>query len=363
MLKLIRTKPGLTKGGKPFDYVVKDKVAKGEYRLEFIPAEIVGTARPIEVYRSKRAKDNILKPWPSNPDDDSYCPAHWADLAIGRGACGFRCRVCFLNATHRCFCDPSRHVLYENLDDYEEVVREDLQQPGRNIGLGIDCSDSLLYEGRTGHARRLIPIFADANTNPFRRKLILLTKSAIVGHLEGLPIANILVTFSLNPKPIADLWEGKWNDGLRITPYIKDRLTAAARTQEMGYEVRWRVDPVFPVDNWANIYREFFFSAAKQGHRPTRITLGTYREMKMGLLTFAANWGLPPIEWIPEEMVKDGTHYHIPTAQRVKIYLQLASFIKSAWQKTRSIPIVALCKETRKVRAAVGINHNHCNCE
>ena len=71
----IRTKPEPTKNGRPFDYVVKDKVDKGEYRLECVPAEILGTSRPIEIYRAKRAKGNIIKQWKPNTNDDSYCPA------------------------------------------------------------------------------------------------------------------------------------------------------------------------------------------------------------------------------------------------------------------------------------------------
>jgi hypothetical protein len=114
--------------GKLFNHVVQEKVAKGEYRLQCIAAEILGTPRPIEVYRATRAPNTILKPWQANTDDDSYCPAHWADIAIGRGACGFRCRACFLMLTHRTFADPSRHVLYENVGDYEQVVRKELMR-------------------------------------------------------------------------------------------------------------------------------------------------------------------------------------------------------------------------------------------
>jgi|GEM_PF-609312 len=363
ILSKIRTKPGFTSSRRAFDHVVQEKISEGEYRLECIPADILGTARPIEVYRAKRAKNTIIKPWPSNPDDNSYCPAHWADIAIGRGACGFRCRACFLVRTHRGFCDPSRHVLYENVDDYEQVVRKELLKPGHNLGLGIDCGDALLYEGVTGHARRMIPLFANRQTNPYGRKLILLTKSANVRYLEGLPTANILMTFSLNPEPIADLWEGKWNDGLRITPRIEDRLTASAKAKEMGYEIRWRIDPIFPVDNWAEIYRQFLFSAAAKGHRPQRITLGTYREMGRSLLTMAAKWGLTQMEWTPPNLTKAGVHYHIDEAERIAIYRQLADSISVAWGKHGSVPIIALCKESRAVREAVGIVYNHCNCE
>jgi len=361
--KNIRTQAGFTENGKPFDHVVKRKVAKDEYRLECLTAETLGTTRPIEVYRATRARGNIIKPWESSADDDSYCPAHWADIAIGRGACGFRCRACFLMLTHRTFCDPSRHVLYQNIDDYVQAVSKELTHPGPNLGLGIDCSDSLLYEGVTGHARRLVPLFADNGTNPFGRKLILLTKSTNIHYLEGLPTANVLMTFSLNPEPVADLWEGKWNDGLRITPYVKDRLAASAKAQRMGFEVRWRIDPILPVNGWEKMYQEFFFAAAAEEHCPTRMTLGTYREMGRSLLTIAKKWGLPPMEFLPGELTKDGMHYHIPEGQRVDIYRQLVTFIRSAWQPTGAVPIIALCKETRSIREALHINHNHCNCE
>jgi DNA repair photolyase len=360
---LIRTTPGFANNGKPFDHVVKNNVAKGELRLESLSAKVLGTTRPIEVYRAKRAKGNIIKPWQSRTDDESYCPAHWADIAIGRGACGFRCRACFLMLTHRTFCDPSRHILYDNVNDHEQAVRKELMRRGPNLGLGIDCSDSLLYEGVTGHARRLIPLFADERTNPHRRKLILLTKSTNIHSLERMPTKNILMTFSLNPERIADLWEGKWNDGVRITPAIKDRLAASALAKEMGFEVRWRIDPILPVDHWALIYREFLFGAASDGHQPTRITLGTYREMGRSLLTIANKWGLPAMEFVPGELTKDGMHHHMPNGQRIDIYRQLIGFIQSAWQPTGTVPIIALCKETGSIRKALNINHSHCNCE
>lgn len=362
LLDLIRTEPGMTNEGKPFDHYVKRLEAEGKQRLECIPANIAGIARPIEVYRAER-KGNFVKPWESGSDDDSYCPAHWGDIAIGRGACGFRCRACFLMLTHRTFCDPSRHVLYENVDDYERAVREALRKPGVNLGLGIDCSDSLLYEGVTGHARRLIPLFADPDTNPHGRKLILLTKSVNVQYLEDLPTKNILATFSLNPEPIADLWEGKWNDGVRITPSVQDRLDASARTMEMGFEVRWRVDPILPIDGWEDIYGSFFADVTAAGRGPTRITLGTYREMGKSLLTMAAKWGLPTMEWARADLIKDGSHYHLPAEDRVAIYCKLVKLIKSGWKGRGPVPIIALCKETHPVRAASKIEHTHCNCE
>jgi hypothetical protein len=252
-LRAIRTVPGLTAENRPFDWYVREKVQRGEWRLECVGAEVLGLCRPLEVYRASRTA-NFIKPWPQTDDAEVYCPAHWADLAIGRGACGLRCRACFLILTHRLFCDPSRHVVYENVADYEREVRRWLKKPNRrNVGLGIDCSDSLLYEGLTGHARRLLPMSANPTTNPQGCKLVLLTKSTNVHYLEGLPTNNVLLTFSLNPEPIADLWEGKFDDGVRVTPSVAARLEASRQGQNMGFEVRWRIDPIFPVDSWQDL--------------------------------------------------------------------------------------------------------------
>lgn len=295
-------------------------------------------------------------------DAETYCPAHWADLAIGCGACGLRCRACFLNLTHRIKCDPSRHVVYENVEDYEMAVQRWLMKPNRrNLGGGIDSSDSLLYEGVTGHIRRLGPLFASPETNPNGCKLILLTKSINVHYLEEVPRENIMVTFSLNPEQIADLWEGKFRDGARVTPAIAERLNTSQRAQEMGFEVRWRIDPVIPCEGWRDTYTTFFSAAARDGHKPTRITLGTYRETQRALRAFSRLWGLAAMEWTPSTLEHDGAHYHLPACQRVDIYGQILNAIHSAWPGG-STPIVALCKEPRALRQELGLDHDMCNC-
>ncbi len=363
-LDLIHTRPAYTNDGKPFDFMVREKVESGRWRLECIKPSVVGLARPIEVYRAVRSQNNIIKPWSVTAAEQGYCSTYWADIAIGEGACSMRCRTCFLILTHRCKCDPSRHVLYENLDDYVVAVIRFLMNPSRkNIGLGIDCSDSLLYEGVTGHARHTMLLVGDPEINPKGCKLILLTKSTNIHYLKGYRSKNVVLSFSLNPEPIADLWEGKWNDGIRITPSIEKRLLASLEGQEMGFEVRWRIDPIFPLDHWQDYYLEFFHIAARTGHRPARITLGTYREMGPSLLTFSERWGLPPMEWKTSTMTRDGSHYHISAVERVAIYRFLKAAIEDGWKHTGHQPIVALCKETSTVRKATGITHDHCNCE
>jgi len=361
-LALIRTRPGTTKAGKPFDHYIQSRLASGKLRLECVRADVLGLSRPLEIFRAARTS-SFIKPWTRTSTTNSYCPGNWADLGIGSGPCGLRCRSCFLLLTHRIMQDPSRHLVYDNVEDCERQVRRWLKKPKRKtLGLGIDSSDSLLYEGVTGHARRLIPIFADPVINHHGVKLLLLTKSTNVHYLQGLPTKNVIMSFSLNPEPIADLWEGKFNDGVRVTPPVADRLEAALAAQAMGFEVRWRVDPIFAVENWQQTYATFFNKAAAAGHRPTRITMGTYRETNPSMASFSQGWGQPPMEVSLENLVKEGDHYHLPVDERVAIYSHLAEAITEAWKGSGQEPLVALCKEPLTVRQAVGLDNRHCNC-
>ena len=253
----------------------------------------------------------------------------------------------------------------------ERWLRDPLRKPQHTLGLGIDCSDSLLYEGVTGHARRYIPLFADPARNPKGCKLILLTKSANIQYLEGLPTKNVVVTFSLNPESVADAWEGKYEDGVRVTPPIPVRLAAARQAQDWGFETRFRVDPILPVTDWERHYQEFFAQAARSGISPSYITLGTYREKNASLDAMRKWWQLPAMEIdVRADLLREGTHNHVPASERQTLYATVNECINRAWPGLRdskgvrlSPPFVELCKETHDVRRAVGFACTaHCNC-
>jgi hypothetical protein len=168
MEELIRTIPAKTNNGKSFDFFVQEEVRKGNWRLEKVSRDILGTPRDLEIYHAIR-KTNFIVDWVNTAGDKDYCCEYWADLKIGKGPCGYRCADCFLILTHRVKADPSRHVLYENKEDFIDKVNSWLLKSNQRqtLGLGIDCSDSLLYEEVTGYARTLIPLFANPETNPF----------------------------------------------------------------------------------------------------------------------------------------------------------------------------------------------------
>jgi hypothetical protein len=357
---------GKTAAGRPIDWYTNEQVNNGVWREEEVTSEVSGLSRPITIYRGSRKTNLIAYDW--HGDKQTFCPPMWWDLAIGSGACGLGCRACFLMLTHRIKRDPSRHLLYDNLNDFLHASERWLLDPTRRrqhtLGVGIDRSDSLLYEGVIPHVRNLASLFSDPNYNIAGNKLILLTKTANTHYLEDISLAhrsNIVASFSLNPEAIADLWEGKWPDTYeRITPSISNRLEAVKYAEDLGFEVRVRVDPILTPDGWEDQYASFITDVKNAGINFRYWTLGTYREKNTQLDAWRERWGLPPMEWQPSEneLVQDGTHRHLPEERRIPIYMKVSALIRREFPKAR----ISLCKETHPVRKALALCNADCNC-
>jgi len=344
---------------------VQRQVEAGAWREEEVPPDISGLARPIAIFRAIRKTDVITHAW--HGDASTFCPPMWWDLGVGSGACGLQCRACFLMLTHRAMRDPSRHVLYENVDDFARATQAWLCDPARRrqhtLGVGIDRSDSLLYEGITGHVRRLTGLFARSDLNRQGNKLVLLTKSSNTHYLAEIPDAarqHVVVTFSLNPEAVADAWEGKWIDGVRITPSITRRLEAARLAQDLGYEIRVRLDPILPIERWEDHYTAFVAEVQAMGIVFRYWTLGSYREKNAQLDGWRERWGLPAMEWQPgeDDLMQDGTHRHLHPSRRIAIYRTVSECIRQAFPDAR----ISLCKETHAIRKAIGLCNADCNC-
>jgi DNA repair photolyase len=355
---------GKTSAGRSIDWYTTEQVSNGSWHVEEIAPAVSGLTRPLTIYRSKRKTNLIVYDW--HGDKKTFCPPMWWDLAIGSGACGLGCRACFLMLTHRIKRDPSRHLLYDNLTDFHHAAEKWLGHPDRRrqhtLGVGIDRSDSLLYEGVIPHVRMLAPLFANEHANPKRNKLILLTKTTNTHYLADILSehrSQVVVSFSLNPESIADLWEGKWPDTQeRITPPIRKRLEAAKYAQDLGFDVRVRIDPILTPEGWENAYAAFFAEIKQAGIAFQYWTLGTYREKNVQLDAWRERWGLPPMEWQPSGIKQDGTHRHLAEEQRISIYRTVSTALSREFPRAR----VSLCKETHTVRKALALCNADCNC-
>lgn len=356
------TSPAIDELSGPVDAFVQRQIDHGVWREQVIPAEVVGLTRPLTVVRARRKNNRIVHKW--HGDTTTFCPPMWSDLAIGSGACGLRCSACFLMLTFRVWRDPSRHLLYDNIHDFVRAAEQWLRDPARRfphtLGVGIDRSDSLLYEGETALVRQLAPVFA-SRANRLDHRLVLLTKSANTRYLADIPVTqrgNIVVSFSLNPQEIADLWEGRWPDGERVPPTIARRLQAAREAQDLGFDVRIRLDPILTPPGWEEIYAAFIGQVRAARLCFSYWTLGTYREKNAQLALWAEKWGLAPMGWAPEELTQDGTHRHLPEERRISIYTTVRDLIRAEFPQAR----VSLCKETHAVRRSADLRNAHCNC-
>jgi len=349
------------------DDFVNSQIEAGIFTEEIVAPEITGLPRPITILRAPRKNKPITFKW--HGDGDTFCPPQWFDLGIGSGPCGLGCRACFLTLTFRALRDPWRPVVYDNYSYFADAVKAWLKHPDRRpqhtMGLGIDRADSLLLEGVTGHARRLIPLFGDKNTNPAGCKLVLLTKTANVHYLAEVPEnlrQNTVVSFSLNPEPICDLWEGKYPDtGERISPSADKRLTAALEAQLMGYPVRIRLDPILTPSSWENMYFDFIEQIWQTGIQFDYWTLGTYREkLNNAIASWGHFWGMLPMEWELDHdtLVKDGTHWRASDDYRFGVYSTVRDTIRRFFPGSP----IGLCKETHQMRKKLGLTNACCNC-
>jgi len=345
---------------------VAEQVRQGRWREEELPPEMTGLSRPLRVFLAQRRRKSMIT-HAEFGSAETFCPGNWYDLGLGSGSCGLQCRACFLMLTWRDWRDPHRHVLSENVGEIVVAVQEWLREATRRatdvLGVGVDRSDSLLYEGRVPVVRQLAPLFADPTANPQGCRLLLLTKTANVRYLREIPPEQrraLIVSFSLNPQGIADLWEGQYPDGERIPPTIAERLAAAREAQDLGYEVRARVDPILWPEHWLDMYWAFVQEVAARGLKFRRWTLGSYREKAAQLDTWRGKWQLPALGWEPPrtEFVRDGTHFRIPAEQRVALYAGVVGAIRRVFPEAE----VGLCKETHAVWRALGLGRRTCNC-
>ena len=186
-----------------------------------------------------------------------------------------------------------------------------------------------------------------------RHKLLLLTKSGNVEWLVQKPRKQTIASFSLNASEVSIRWEKK-------APLPLQRIEAAKRLMESGYEVRIRIDPVFPIENWQKYYENLIYSILSTlPSNPDRITLGTPRGLAKTLI-FAKDRSWEKIAFTDNPEFS-GWGKKAPPMTRKGIYTFFFDKLQRiGFDKTR----IALCKETKAMWQEMGLDHTkpRCNC-
>ena len=279
-----------------------------------------------------------------NPEQatDVVCP-HFVELKWANG-CNFDCAWCYLNGTLR-FRPMGKKPYLKDEDKIKTHLLNYFKQVETPTILNSgELSDSLVFEGN-GNAlsKMIIPMFNKQK----KHKLLILTKSANVkGILNSNSQNQVIVSFSLNSFEVAKRWEKK-------APSPKQRIKAAKMLAEAGYEIRIRIDPIVPIENWEPEYKKLIDHLFKN-IIPERITIGSLRGLQSTInnsqdktwvdyLDDCSNWGKK-----------------ISFNKRFEMYNSIISHL----QDKHHFIDVGLCKETVEMWDKLGMDYREikCNC-
>ena len=269
------------------------------------------------------------------------CP-HFLELKWAYG-CPYDCAWCYLKGTFRFRPEGKSPVVkpYDKIRLHVEKFLDEVKEPEiLNTG---EISDSLMNEqAQLPFTTFIIPIFEKQS----RHKVLFLTKSSYVKNLLDIePHNQAIISFSLNAIPVAERWEK--------APHVLKRIEAAKKVFEAGYEVRIRIDPMVPIENWRKSYLELL-ELIFEKFIPERITLGSLRGLQSTIN------GCSDKTWV--RYLKETSNWgkKIDFLTRYKMYITIIQELREKYNFHK----IALCKESILMWNALKMDYRkiRCNC-
>jgi len=273
---------------------------------------------------------------------DVVCP-HFLELKWATG-CPYACAWCYLQGTFR-FLEYKKQPRPKDFNRVERSLLALFEENGHRpeiLNAG-ELSDSMISERSS---RPFTKFVMELMAKQDKHKVLFVTKSTDVDNLLSVDnIHQAIVSFSLNAPKVATRWEK--------APPPKDRIEAAGKLKDAGFEVRIRIDPMVPIRGWEEDYDQLLGMIFRR-LTPDRITIGSLRGLQSTINNAAdkswtayleerSNWGLK-----------------IATAKRLEMYRMMISTLRyeHAFRK------VALCKETVDMWGLAGLDwaRIECNC-
>ncbi|RLB78098.1 MAG: hypothetical protein DRH24_15005 [Deltaproteobacteria bacterium] len=206
-----------------------------------------------------------------------------------------------------------------------------------------EIANSLMGEnGSKPFSKFILPIFESQKAH----KVLFLTKSSNIKNLLALESHNqVIMSFSLNAIPVADKWEK--------APKVMRRLEAAEKLYGKGFEVRARIDPMVPVENWENHYAHLI-DLIFDKFSPERITLGSLRGLQSTIN------GSTDKSWVKYLSESSNWGKRVDINQRLAMYKKIISYLNEKYSYSN----VALCKETKAIWRILELHYKkiRCNC-
>lgn len=275
---------------------------------------------------------------------DIVCP-HFMLLAWANG-CMYNCAWCYLKGTLRFYGQKPNGRVPIIIKDRGRIEKEVQAFVKKNVKPQLintgELADSLLDEtGSMPFSKWIINLLKQTE-----HRVLFLTKSTNIHNFLNNNWQNkAVLAWSVNAIPVAEKWE-------KLAPTVEDRLDAAEQAQKAGYEVRLRIDPMVPVENWRTCYSNLIELICKS-LKPCRVTLGSLRGLNSTIafcrdkswvkyLTEESNWGKKP-----------------PFQKRLEMYNLVLTNLKK-----KGFLDLGICKDTLAIWQAIKMDYkeNSCNC-
>ena len=281
-------------------------------------------------------------PPPVKPTD-VICP-HFFELKWATG-CPFDCSWCYLKGTLRFLPQKAKPKIkdYDKIESHLKAFFSLPDHPKEILNTG-ELADSLMFEnsGRP-FSKFIISLFEEQT----KHKVLFLTKGTNIKNLLEIEShGQVIMSFSLNAHEVAKRWE-------KAAPKVSDRIQAAKKLQDAGYEVRIRLDPMIPVPGWEDHYKKTIDTLFDRV-TPERITLGSLRGLQSTIN------GSSDKSWVKYLSERSNWGKKIEFTIRYKMYRSILDHLRKCHGYSR----VALCKETKAMWSKLGLDYRkiRCNC-
>ena len=263
--------------------------------------------------------------------------------------CNYWCEYCYLYLTFYMRPQSIHFVNYDKLfAEMEQFDNKAIHPKFKLLNLG-ELADPIAVDDITGFGRMLV----EFNGRLRNSRLMFLTKSdAVTDLLNSNHKGKVILSWSVNSDYIADLFEHR-------VPSVERRIQAAKKAQDAGYEVRFRIDPIFKHRNWKSGYDELVNSIF-DNVAPSMITLGEYRPSKGLVAQVARRFPESKLIDLDRQLRCDAGKKRYDPETRVQLYSHIIEAIRRRDKRV----IISLCKETTTVWRRCGLNHRGmcCNC-